>query len=323
MRYPHDSWEKWYIASGFGQWREKGQYYHDGADINLLTGGDSDFGQPIKAIANGVVTSVHEHTGNPTFGLHIHYKIETPFGPRWVHSAHCKEVFMKVGDMVSEGQSIATVGKSGTDIAHHHFAIKKALVGTDGIAKTKEDLAKWEDPIPFIEKCIQKEQECEEVEGLKEMLKTRDNQIVEANTRIEGLEEQVRQNESRYNSFLDRLWEKLDPLTIGEKGEATILGEVEKLITVEDEIRKAQKKNEELQKEYDEFVKEVAKRLDIQPTSRTAVLEALGSLVEATKEQQIAFKKAIEELEVLRVDPRAAKWFELLLLLLKKIIGRG
>lgn len=150
MRLPVNDEDKWYIAQGFGA--KTGYGYHEALDYNLKTGGDSDLGQPLVCIANGEVTSIHSHTGKPTFGNHIHILHKGAWGEVYSHYAHCRDIYPKVGDKVTEGQVIATVGKSGTDFAHLHFAIKLQPTGIDGIAKTKEDLHKWTDPIPFIQK---------------------------------------------------------------------------------------------------------------------------------------------------------------------------
>lgn len=155
MRYPvgkdHEDYKsRWYSASHWDEWR--GTYFHGGEDFNLLTGGDTDLGRPIYCIADGEVTSVHEHTTKPTFGKHIHIKHIGTWGTVYSHYAHCESILVKVGDVVKEGQIIAKLGKSGTDIPHLHFEIKLQPTGIDGIAKTKEDLKKWTDPIAFVEK---------------------------------------------------------------------------------------------------------------------------------------------------------------------------
>lgn len=140
---------KWYNAQAFGVKTSYG--YHEAADFNLKTGGDSDLGQPLYAIADGEITSVCTTHPTKNFGLHLHLKFDSKDGIRWAHYAHCKGILVKQGDKVKEGQQIATLGKSGTTAAHLHFAIKNAPTGIEGIAKTLTDLKKWEDPIAFIE----------------------------------------------------------------------------------------------------------------------------------------------------------------------------
>lgn len=180
MKYPvHSFKEKWYNAQGFGVKTSYG--YHEGDDLNLKTGGDSDLGQELLAVADGEITSVHSHTGIPTFGNHLHLKINTPFGERWVHYAHCQDILVPEGAKVMEGQLIAHVGKSGTTLAHLHFAIKNQPTGIDGIAKTQDDLLKWEDPILFIDKCIAKEKEVLNEQALKDKVSDLETKVASLN----------------------------------------------------------------------------------------------------------------------------------------------
>lgn len=150
MIYPVRDWDKWYDAQSFGSSTNYG--FHEAADLNLKTGGDTDLGQDILAIADGVVTSVHNHTTSNNFGKHTHIKHEGPWGTVWCHFAHCSEVLVSEGQEVKEGQVVARVGKSGTVYSHLHWAIKLEPTGIDGFAKTLEDLKKWTNPIKFVEK---------------------------------------------------------------------------------------------------------------------------------------------------------------------------
>jgi len=150
----------WYIAQGFGNPTSYG--FHEGLDINLRTGGDTDLNKELKAIAKGIVTYYH-YASHPTtnFGRHLVYEIVGAWGRRWVHYAHCTDQdFVNIVKEVSEGQIVARLGKSGTTAAHLHMSIfkvnpKDLTNGIDSIAKTKEQLdAWWEDPITFINKWI-------------------------------------------------------------------------------------------------------------------------------------------------------------------------
>jgi len=156
MRYPVNDYQtKWYIPLGgeFGFWRTDGKYFHEALDLNLKTGGDTDMGQPVVAVADGEVVMVHNHTAIPTFGTHIWIKHTGPFGVAWSHSCHCQDLAVKIGDKVTEGQQIAKVGKSGTTVGHLHFAIAKKLPNYDFVAKTQAQLEEYfENPLTFIEK---------------------------------------------------------------------------------------------------------------------------------------------------------------------------
>jgi len=155
MRYPYDNFPQgWSLTAGYEFGDQTSYGFHEAQDTNNLDGGNSDYGLPIYCIADGEVTSVHNHTTQPTFGNHLHYYIEGPWGVRWIHHAHCSEIFVKVGDKIKEGQLIAKIGNSGTEYAHDHWAIKRVPTGIDSIAKTKEDLKMWENPISFMKEWL-------------------------------------------------------------------------------------------------------------------------------------------------------------------------
>ena len=163
MRYPVSNTgskvefnKDWYVAQAFGNKTDYG--YHEGVDINTRTGGDTDLGKEIKAISSGPIEYYH-YGSHPTkgFGRHLVYRIDGPWGTRWVMCSHMTETGSFSQQQVSEGQVIGYVGKSGTPVAHLHFSIfKKDPVnlrnGIDTIAKTVEELNEaWEDPMAFIE----------------------------------------------------------------------------------------------------------------------------------------------------------------------------
>jgi hypothetical protein len=170
MRYPvsatgnkTDFERDWKIDQVFGNPTTYG--FHEGIDINLKTGGDTDLGQEIKAIAKGTIVYYH-FASHPTygFGRHLVYRIDGSWGVRWVHCAHMQDTsFLGAVQDVTEGQIIGHLGKSGTPYAHLHFAIWKVDPATvpantssgksiDNIAKTTTELNQyWEDPITFIE----------------------------------------------------------------------------------------------------------------------------------------------------------------------------
>ena len=162
MRYPVDDFKtKWNISAGFGFGDKTDYGSHEAVDINDNLGGNNDLGKPLYAICDGKVTSVHTHTNKPSFGKHLHIKIEGPWGIRWVHYAHCNEILVIEGQQVKEGDTVATIGNSGTVYAHCHLAVKKEPTGVDAIAKTLEDLKQWENPIAFIESWMKSKMEIE------------------------------------------------------------------------------------------------------------------------------------------------------------------
>lgn len=146
----------WYIAQGFGATTTYGK--HEGLDLNLKTGGDSDLGQNLYAIADGDIVYYHYGTHPTTgFGRHLVVKITGPWGTRWCMYSHCgTNGFLNTVQRVTEGTKLGELGKSGNSpSAHLHFSIWKVDPGTNGgidaIAHNQAELdAKWENPIDFI-----------------------------------------------------------------------------------------------------------------------------------------------------------------------------
>ena len=231
MRYPVDDFlTKWNITSGFGFGDKTDYGSHEAVDLNLNSGGDSDLGQPLFAIADYEVTSVHSHTTIPSFGLHVHLKIEGSWGVRYAHYAHCGEIFVKVGDKGKESDKIATVGTSGTKAVHCHFAIKKEPTGIDAIAKTLTDLAKWENPMTFIEQYL--------FDPLSE-IKSRADTLVAVATRLN-----VAVNK-------DVILSEIDKLIVLEDA---IVQKDHQLLDAQKSISELQKKLDGATKQYEELV---------------------------------------------------------------------
>ena len=160
MRYPVNNFKtEWNSTAGYGFGVQTTYGFHEGVDINDNNGGDSDLGKEIYAIANGELVYYHA-AKHPTtgFGYHSVYKIQGPWGTRWVHQAHCLSDLTPAPKAITENERIARVGKSGTTYAHIHFAIFKVDPVTlpfsiDTLAKTQQQLNDWwEDPIAFIER---------------------------------------------------------------------------------------------------------------------------------------------------------------------------
>ena len=149
---------KWYSARKFGY--RVDDWYHEGEDWNLLTGGNTDDREPLYAIADGKIAYYHYHSHiGSGYGRHLILRIEGPWGVRWAHYAHChQDDFLNRAVEVREGQMIARISNSGTQLAHLHFAIyKKDPVGNiDRWARTRAELNEWwEDPAAFIKQWMQ------------------------------------------------------------------------------------------------------------------------------------------------------------------------
>lgn len=203
----------WNTTAGLGFGASTSYGKHEGTDINFNSGGNSDLGQPLFAVDDGEITSVHNHTGSPTFGKHIHLKFNIDGKDYFAHYAHCNEIFVVEGQKVKQGDKIGTVGNSGTTFAHLHFGIKNQPTGIDGIAKTSEDLKKWENPIPFIERNFEEESKADITEAeLTQIREDRDKnwRLYEEQKKInEKLTEDLQKKTEEAETYLKQL-EKLN-----------------------------------------------------------------------------------------------------------------
>ena len=249
MRFPVDDfYTKWNITAGFGFGQKTDYGSHEAVDLNDNLGGNNDLGKPLYAIAKGIVTSVHNHTTKPSFGKHLHIKIDGKWGTRYVHYAHCDTVLVKEGDTVEEGQQVATVGNSGTVWAHCHLALKKEPTGIDAIAKTLDDLKKWEDPIKFIEAWMKpnlvdtvpiEKSKLEDLERCKRIynniraeLNVQDNEtiIMERIKMFLGLEEALRVEQKKNQQSLDDIKELKQQVTDKNTQYETLKDKIEKVL---------------------------------------------------------------------------------------------
>jgi murein DD-endopeptidase MepM/ murein hydrolase activator NlpD len=133
----------YYNAQGFGK------NNHLGDDWNALTGGNSDLGEPIYAIASGYVCFAKDLGGSWGIVLRIIHTL--PSGEK-VESlyAHCDEFNVKVGDWVKLRDQIGTIGTAnGKYYAHLHHEIRDIIempIGGGYSSKTSGYL----DPSEFI-----------------------------------------------------------------------------------------------------------------------------------------------------------------------------
>ncbi len=97
---------------------------HLGDDWNAITGGNSDLGQPIFSIGNGIVSEVNDYKGG--WGKVVRIVHQMPNGElRESLYAHCQDIFIKQGDGIIKGQKIATIGNvDGLYYAHLHLEIR-------------------------------------------------------------------------------------------------------------------------------------------------------------------------------------------------------
>jgi murein DD-endopeptidase MepM/ murein hydrolase activator NlpD len=114
----------YYDAQPFG-----GDNMHLGSDWNGTGGGNTDLGDPIHSIANGMVTDAYDQGGGWGGVVMVVHRIPDPEGgeDRLVESlyAHLQRIDVAVGDSVTRGASLGTMGNvGGLYLAHLHFEIR-------------------------------------------------------------------------------------------------------------------------------------------------------------------------------------------------------
>jgi murein DD-endopeptidase MepM/ murein hydrolase activator NlpD len=118
--------EGWYVATHFAEHYSLG--IHPGEDWNGRGGGNTDFGQPVYAVANGRVV-VAEQCGQPWGNVvvieHVFYENHEKFRIRSLY-AHLSEIKVRRGDEVKRRQLIAAVGQDPqqTFPAHLHLELR-------------------------------------------------------------------------------------------------------------------------------------------------------------------------------------------------------
>jgi len=137
----------YYKARGF---RSKG---HLGEDWDGVRGGDTDLGDPIYCIGDGVVVfarDCHQGWGNVIIVRHAFREggtvknIDSLYG-------HVQKMLVHRGEAVSRGQQIATMGNAhGLYDAHLHLEIRKNIeIGMSRTAFAR-DFSNYYDPSQFI-----------------------------------------------------------------------------------------------------------------------------------------------------------------------------
>lgn len=133
----------YYNAQGFGK------NNHLGDDWNANSGGNTDLGDTIYSIANGIVSFAKDVEGG--WGNVIRIVHVLPDGGK-VESlyAHCDEILTKKGDLVNIGEPIGTIGDAhGIYYAHLHLEIRDE-VGLPLGGVYSSDTDGYVDPTVFI-----------------------------------------------------------------------------------------------------------------------------------------------------------------------------
>lgn len=130
---------------------------HFGEDWNGRNGGNSDLGDPVYAVADGIVTLAHNvHTGWGNVVLTRHaYRDPATSQIKYIDTlnGHLDKMTVKTGQIIKRGQQIGTIGTNfGMYPAHLHFEMRHDI--TIGMQRNgvPADMTHWADPTQFINK---------------------------------------------------------------------------------------------------------------------------------------------------------------------------
>lgn len=125
---------------------------HLGDDLNGIGGENSDFGDPVYAIADGRVILARD--GGPGWGnvILVLHAYEENGTRKYVQSyyGHVDEMLVEPQQDVRRGEQIATVGSAdGRYLAHLHFEMREFVTPFIGPGY-REDTRGWINPSEFI-----------------------------------------------------------------------------------------------------------------------------------------------------------------------------
>lgn len=138
----------YYKARGF---RSKG---HLGEDWDGVRGGDTDLGDPIYSIGDGIVVfarDCHMGWGNVVIVRHTYREADEIKNIDALYG-HLNTMLVRRGQSISRGQQIATMGTAhGLYDAHLHLEIRRNLEIGMSRAKFARDVSNYYDPSQFIQ----------------------------------------------------------------------------------------------------------------------------------------------------------------------------
>jgi len=140
-------------AQGYYKARGFRSHGHMGEDWDGIRGGDTDLGDPVYCIGEGIVVfarDCHMGWGNVIIVRHSYREggmvknVDSLYG-------HCDRILVHRGQIISRGQQIATMGTAhGLYDAHLHLEIRKNIEIGMSRAKFAQDSTNYYDPTQFI-----------------------------------------------------------------------------------------------------------------------------------------------------------------------------
>lgn len=130
---------------------------HFGEDWNGRGGGDSDLGDPVYNIADGIVTWAYDVRGGWGNVVIIRHAYRDPANGQVKYCdslhGHLHRIMVKVGQQVKRGDQVGTIGSNrGMYPAHLHFEIRHNIHIGMHRNVAPATLEHWADPTQFIQK---------------------------------------------------------------------------------------------------------------------------------------------------------------------------
>lgn len=130
---------------------------HFGEDWNGRGGGDTDLGDPVYSIADGIVTFAYDVRAGWGNVAIVRYAYRDPDTGQVKYCdalyGHLQRMSVRVGQLVKRGEQIGTIGNNrGMYAAHLHFEIRHNI--RIGMHRTSAPatMEHWADPTLFINK---------------------------------------------------------------------------------------------------------------------------------------------------------------------------
>jgi GH25 family lysozyme M1 (1,4-beta-N-acetylmuramidase) len=144
----------YYVAAGVAEQDYYNRFgaWHTGEDWNGTGMGNSDLGDPVYAVANGIVKTVDYY--QPSWGNVVLIEHKMPNGDKvWSQYAHLRDVHVREDEEIERGHQIGTIGRGHDDKwwAHLHFEIRRQDLAANAWNMTKQQvLDRYYHPSEFI-----------------------------------------------------------------------------------------------------------------------------------------------------------------------------
>lgn len=126
--------------------------YHLGDDWNGVGGGNTDYGDSVYSISNGIVAYAGNLKGGWGNVVRVYHNYGSKLEPLYVESiyAHLEKILVTTGSIIKKGVKIGTIGNAnGKYLAHLHLELRDEINMEIGQGYSKNTTG-YLDPTKFI-----------------------------------------------------------------------------------------------------------------------------------------------------------------------------